>query len=87
MKSFRNSRGAKLADQSCDSTGCGGKLEIIGGSHTLSGKHPFHSSETYTSDYYEGEYYYAQANRKGELFVFHDGFYHPVLNPVYATKR
>lgn len=30
MNSFRNRRGAKLADQRCS---CGGKLEIVGGSH------------------------------------------------------
>jgi hypothetical protein len=81
---FRNQRGNRLANQRCE---CGGKLEIVGGSHTLSGKHPFDSNATHTSDWWEGEYFYAEANRKKEYFVFHEGYLHKIENPIFPTRK
>lgn len=66
---------------------CGGKLESLGGSHYLSGNHPLDPSRTYNEpQWYEGPYFNADMNRKGEYFVFHQGFYHKIENPVLAKR-
>jgi hypothetical protein len=79
---FRNQRGNKLSDHRCD---CGGQLEMLGGNHAMAGQHPFDKSKTHLSDYYVGEYYYADKTRKGEYFVYHEGFFHKIENPVLAS--
>jgi hypothetical protein len=76
---YRNCRGAKLSNMRCV---CGGALESLGGTHTLTGSHPLDPEKTYTSKWYDGPYFYADKNRKGEYFVFHDGYWHKVENPV-----
>lgn len=83
-KRFRNHRGAKLSDQRCE---CGGKLEIIGGSRILAGKHPFDDKATFTAQWYDGEFYHADVNRKGEYYVWHEGYFHKIENPVLAVYK
>lgn len=81
---FRNQRGAKLSDRRCD---CGGTLEIMGGSPSLAGKHPFRAELTYpANDWFSTEYFYAEKNRSGQFFVFHEGYFHPIENPVLTTR-
>lgn len=82
---FRNGRGAKMSNYSC--TDCGGTLEMVGGSHALSGTHPFNPAKTHTSEWYVGTYYYADKNRSGKYFVYNKGFYHEIENPVLPEKR
>jgi len=81
---FRNQRGNKLADQKCQ---CGGSLQMVGGVHYISGSHPFDGSKTHESKWYEGQYFAAEANRKGQIFILHDGYYHRIDNPVFATAK
>lgn len=81
VHSFRNYRGSKLSEKKCD---CGGSLEMLGGAHSLSGKHPFDDSKTHTSKWYEGEYFYADKNKKGEYYIIYDGYYHKINNPIAA---
>lgn len=83
INSFRNKRGNKLADQTCSD--CNGKLETVGGIYYIAGCHPFDGSKTQQSKWYEGQYFAAEANRKGQIFILHDGYYHYIENPVFAT--
>lgn len=66
---------------------CGGFLESIGGSYTLSGEHPFDKGQTGNGPWYEGPFFYAEKNRKGEYFVYHEGYWHKIENPVVAKRR
>lgn len=82
---YRNTRGSKLSDRRCE---CGGKLEAIGGCHTLAGEHPLQpQTMTYKSEWFEGPYFNADVNRKGEYFVYNDGYWHKVENPVIARRK
>lgn len=81
---FRNQRGAKLSERRCD---CGGKLEIIGGSISLLGEHPFDEKCTYEDTWTnQGKFFYADRNRKGEYFVWHEGYWHKIENPIFKQS-
>ena len=80
---FRNHRGSKLSERKCE---CGGALQMLGGTHSLSGKHPFDESKTHVSKWWEGEYFYADKNKRGEYFVIHDGYFHQIVNPIFPKK-
>lgn len=58
---------------------------MVGGSHALSGEHPFEPKYTYHQKYYEGTWFYAEKNRAGDYFVYHQGFFHKIENPVLAN--
>lgn len=59
---------------------------MLGGNHTLSGQHPFDQTKTHTSQWYVGEYFYAEKTKSGEYYVWHDGYFHKIENPQLAQK-
>jgi hypothetical protein len=79
---YRNTRGSSIKGRACE---CGGSFEKIGGNYPVSGQHPFNPSQTYTYKSFIGEYFYADANSKKELFVRKDGYYVKIENPILAT--
>lgn len=83
---FRNQRGAKLSERKCDACNSG-PLEIMSGGPTLAGKHPFDQEYTYPpNQWHATEYHYSEKNRKGEIFILYNRYYHKVENPVIAEK-
>ncbi len=82
---FRNFRGNKLSNHKCE---CGGDLQMVGGHRVISGEHPFDKELTNNdSKWYETPYYLAEANKKGEVFVQHNGFFHQIENFVLAAEK
>jgi len=73
---------------------CGGSLESLGGMHALSGIHPYppyRENLTHNSIYYEGSYFYADKNKKGEFFVLDNyaksgAYWHKINNPIEAIR-
>lgn len=81
---WRNQRGNKLANHKCE---CGGKYEAVGGHLAISGINPFEPEKTHTSEFKIGEFYYAEKNRKGEVFYSHsDGYYKHIKDFVLAQQ-
>lgn len=65
---------------------CGGNIDAMVGTVKLAGTHPFYPEKTFSSEQYEGSYFYAYKNRNGECFVYHNNKLHKIENPILQSK-
>lgn len=65
---------------------CGGAIDIMVSSGSLSGEHPHYPAKTFFTDITAEPYFYAYKNSKGKYFVYLNDKMVAVKNPKLFTR-